>query len=223
MSCVILASATCPLSSCYADAAHVGKQRHVSGGRAGTIQSRCASTGTVGSRGLFANSLRFDAATNTGGAVARAVHRASHAGARRLRARRRWPGALQPCQGSGCILESLGRHHFVAPGSCAGITACKRREHLSWSEGKYQEWLATVEFFDLVVARRGGTKHGCPGGNPIARAPNRIKSTADCPRLRRQRTWQRPHQYSPNNANRPVVSPILVTDPESRLEALDSG
>ena len=65
------------------------------------------------------------------GAAAHAVHRASHAGPRRLRARRRWPGALQPCQGSGCILESRGRHHFVAPGSCAGQQHAKNAENIS--------------------------------------------------------------------------------------------
>ena len=37
--------------------------------------------------------------------------------------------------------------------------------------------------------------------------PNHIGSTAKCPRS----DQQRPHQYSPNNANRPVVSPILRT------------
>ena len=30
-----------------------------------------------------------------------------------------------------------------------------------------------------VVTRRGGTEHGCAVGNPITRAPNRIRSTAD--------------------------------------------
>ena len=38
--------------------------------------------------------------------------------------------------------------------------------------------------------------------------PNRIGSTAKCPRS----DQQRPHQYSPYNANRPVVSPILGVD-----------
>ena len=43
-------------------------------------------------------------------------------------------------------------------------------------------------------------------------APNRVTtvtSTAKCPPLHRQRTGRRPHQYSPYNADRPVVSPIL--------------
>ena len=39
-----------------------------------------------------------------------------------------------------------------------------------------------------AVARRGGTVHRCAVGNPITRAPNRIGSTAECPRLGRQRT-----------------------------------
>ena len=44
-------------------------------------------------------------------------------------------------------------------------------------------------------------------------APNRVTtvtSTAKCPPLHRQRTGRRPHQYSPYNADRPVVSPILA-------------
>ena len=73
----------------------------------------------VDTRTARGKSIARFAGRATGGA-ARAVHRASHAGARRLRARRRWPGALQPCQGSGYILESPGRHHFLAPGSCVG-------------------------------------------------------------------------------------------------------
>ena len=38
--------------------------------------------------------------------------------------------------------------------------------------------------------------------------PNRFSSTAKHPRSDRQRTRQRPHQYSHNNKDRPVVSPI---------------